>query len=904
VVTPLLATKLYIPPVRPNCVPRPRLIDRLNGGVQRKLTLLSAPAGFGKTTLLGEWARQSAFPVAWVSLDAGDSDPARFWGYSVAALQTMHEGVGEAFLGALLTPQPPAIEELLTGLLNEVAQVPAPFVLILDDFQAITGQAVQDALVFFLGNLPPQMHLILSSRADPPWPLARLRARGEVTELRTADLRFEFQEAASFLNEAAKLGLSQEDVAALEKRTEGWIVGLQMASLAMQARLSKRGRSDVSRFIKAFTGSHRFILDYLTEEVLDQQSPTVLEFLLNTSILERMTAPLCDAVLGTGDSERMLAHLEQANLFLVPLDDERQWYRYHQLFADLLGSRLQQTQPDQIPALHRRASEWYELRGQIVEAVAHAMQAGDVDWIEHLIAGSALAVIYQGELATMTRWLDALPDELMCSRPRLSLAQAWALAYAGQADRIEGLLQQAELALLPSPDEDSEAELVGDAEEQGLAGHIMAIRAYVAALEDDWSHAAELAREALYCLPEADSAVGGWTAAVLGCALRSQGDFAAAAQAFAKASAASRAAGNSYLEVDVLWEQAVLHLGQGHLREAMGTCEQALQVAGQYGRQSGRKLPVTGYLYSMMGHLLCEWNDLENALRYSREGYELCQRWGQADALTHACYRLATVLFAAGDTAGALEVIQEAKRVARDLGASYVVAAGAHEARIRLAQGDVAAAARAVQECGLGVGDELKLATSIGHLALAEVLMAQGRLDEALTLLVRLLRVVGGAGAMTPVVRTLVLQALVLQAQGEGEQALAALERALVLAEPEGYVRVFVDEGAPMAELLRLAAAQGIRLGYVRRLLATLEKEPGGAERAFRLAAVPLAEPLSERELEVLRLLTTHLSSREIAEQLVISVNTARSHIKNIYGKLDVHSRGEAVARAQELGLL
>jgi LuxR family maltose regulon positive regulatory protein len=902
-VTPLLTTKLYIPPVPPACVPRPRLIERLNEGLHCKLTLLSAPAGFGKTRLLGDWAQQSMFPVAWVSLDTGDNDPARFWTYFTAALQTIHEGVGESFLGVLQSPQPLSVEELLTGLLNEIAQVSAPFVLVLDDFHVITDRGVHDAIVFFLGNLPPQMHLILSSRADPPWPLARLRGCREVTELRTADLRFKPEEAASFLNEAMKLDLSPEDVAALEERAEGWVVGLQMASLAMRARLSVEGPVDLSRFIKAFSGSHRFILDYLVEEVLDQQAPDVLEFLLKTSILERMTASLCDAMLGTGDGQAKLAHLERANLFLVPLDDERHWYRYHQLFADLLRSRLQQTQPDQIPTLHRRASEWYEGRGQIVEAVGHALLAGDVEWIEHLVAGNALAVIYHGELATVARWLDALPDEMMRSRPRLGVARAWALAYAGQTDSIEGLLQHAEQAMA-SPGEHAGAPVLTMAEERQIAGQIVAIRAYVAALKGDWSHAADLAREALHRLPETDLPVRGWTAAVLGCALRSQGDSRAAAQAFAQAIAISRAAGDSYLEVDVLWEQAALHLGQGQLRKAMSTCEEAVQIAEQYTRRSGRRLPVTGYLYSLMSHVLREWNDLEAALCHGREGLELCQRWGQADALTHGWYRLAMVLHAAGDTVGALEAIQEAKRVAKGLGASYIITVGAHEARIRLAHGDVAAAARWVQESGLGADDEPSLETCIGYLALARILMAQGRLDETLELLVRLLRMVEAAGAMAPAIRILILQALVLQAQGEDEQALAALERALTLAEPEGYVRVFVDEGVPVGELLRQAAARGIQLDYVRRLLAAIEKEYADARRALRFASLTLAEPLSERELEVLRLLTTHLSSREIAEQLVISVSTARSHIKNIYGKLDVHSRREAVARAQELGIL
>jgi LuxR family maltose regulon positive regulatory protein len=887
---PLLTTKLYIPPVRPDHLPRPRLIERLNEGVDRKLTLISAPAGFGKTTLLSEWARRSAFPVAWISLDTADNDAARFWSYVIVALQTIHEGVGESALTALQSPQPPLIEQLLTGLINEIAQVPAPFVLVLDDFHVITGQHVRDGMTFLLDNLSRQMHLVLSSREDPPWPLARLRARREMTELRTRDLRFTSEEAASFLNDLVQLDLSPEDVAALEGRTEGWIVGLQMAVLSM------RGRKDASGFIKAFSGSHRFILDYLVEEVLDQQPRDVQAFLLKTSILERMTAPLCNAVAATEDSQTILAQLEQGNLFLVPLDDERRWYRYHHLFADLLRYRLEQAQPGQVPVLHRRASEWYESIGQIVEAIGHALLAGDVEWLGRLVAENSLAAIYHGELATVTRWMDALPDEMMRGQPRLCVAHAWALAYAGQCDGIEAILQDAEKALA-GPDEYPEVPVLSTDEGRQITGHIAAIRAYVAALKGHWSHSAELACEALDRLPEADLRVRGWTAAVLGCALRSQGDFAAAAQAFAEAIAISRAAGDSYLEVDVLWEQAVLQYGQGQLHKVMSTCEEALQVANQYTKQGGWPLPVTGYTYTLMSDVFCEWNDLETALRYGRKGLELCQQWGQADALTQGYFRLAKVLHAAGETDDALEAIQESKQMARGLGASYVVAAGAHEARIRLAQGDVATATRLMKESGLGVHDEPKIEFCIGYLALARIHMAQGRLNETSELLLRLLRMVEAAGAMRPVIEVLILQALVLQAQGNGDQALAALERALSLAEPEGYVRVFVGEGAPMGALLRQAAARGIRLDYVGKLLAALEGE------MHRRGMTELIEPLSEREMEVLRLLTTPLSTPEIAEELYLSVHTVRSHVRSIYRKLNVHKRMEAIQRAKELDL-
>ena len=899
--TPLLTTKLYIPPIRPTLVSRPRLIDRLNEGLGRRLTLVSAPAGFGKSTLLSEWARQSAVPVVWLSLDRGDNDPARFWAYFVAAIQIIHQDIGMAALAILQSPQPPPIEPLLTALINEITEVPGPFALVLDDLHVIADQRVNAGLAFLVDNSPPQMHLILSSRADPPWPLARLRAQREMIELRAGDLRFASEEVASFVNGVMKLGLSPEDVAALEDRTEGWIVGLQMAALSMA------GRKDLSGFIRAFSGSHRFILDFLLEEVLDRQSPDLQDFLLQTSILEPMTAPLCNAVTARDDSQTMLGNMEQANLFLVPLDDERRWYRYHHLFADLLRSRLEQARPDLLPTLHHRAGKWYESEGQIVEAMGHALQSGDIDWIEHLVAANALAVIYHGELATVVRWLDALPEQVRSSRPRLCVAHAWALAHAGQLAGIEPLLQDAERAFA-NQDEPRTAPAPGSADGRQIEGHITAIRAYVAALKGDWSPAAELARAALDRLPEADCAVRGWTAEVLGCALRAQGHFAAAAQAFSEAIAASRTAGDSNLGVDALWEQAELQWAQGKLREVMSTCAEALQLATQSTRGGGWQLPVTGYTHTLMSDVLREWNDLEAALCYAREGLELCKHWGQADALAQGYLRLAKVLHAVGETDRALDAIREARQAARGLSPWYVITAGAREATIRLGQGDVSAATRWLQESGLNVGQELKIEYQIAYIALARILLAQGRLDESLGLLARLLQMAEAAGAMGSSIGIFILQALVLWAQGEGDQALAALERALCLAEPEGYGRIFIDEGVPMGALLRQAAARGIRLAYVNKLMAALESETADKLRMARgvprLAPSSLVEPLSEREREVLRLLTTHLSSTEIAQELVISVSTVRSHIKNIFGKLDVHTRADAVQRAKELELL
>jgi LuxR family maltose regulon positive regulatory protein len=919
--TPLLSTKLYIPPVRPDLVSRPRLIERLNAGLHRKLTLISAPAGFGKTTLLSEWTHQTAVPVAWVSLDKADNDSTRFWAYFIAALQRVHESVGESVLVALQSPQPPPIEALLPSLVNDIAAAgPDPFVAVLDDFHLITDRQVHDGLTFLLDNLPPQIHLLLSGRTDPLLPLSRLRGHGELTELRTAELRFTPDEAAAFLNQVMGLGLSADDVAALEARTEGWIVGLQMAAISMQGRDPER----LARFIAAFTGSHRYILDYLTDEVLLQQPESVQTFLLQTAILDRFTGPLCDAVMDSNDSQGVLLRLEQANLFLVPLDDERRWYRYHHLFTDLLRNRLQQTQAAQVPILHRRASQWYETNGWIAEAVGHALAGGDVETVARLVEGNALAMLDHGELTTLVRWLEALPDEVVRSRPWLCVAHAWTLTYAGQVAAAELLLQDAERALLV-PDEAARADIEGPVlaagqregvsavEAQRIAGHIAAIRAHVLGTRGDASCAAELAGEALELLPHGDLTARGWAAYHLGFMLRMSGDLNAAAQAFAEAIAISRSAGNSHVSMLVLSEVAVLQLLRGQLHKAAATCRDALGLADKHAGPGGRRLPVIGHAFIRMSDVLREWNDLQAALRHAREGLELCRQWEQADGMLEGYIHLARTLQAAGDDGGALNAIREAIQVASSVSPWFVVYTEAHQARVWLAQGSVALASRWAQESGLSVDDDLSFQHLFRYIVLARVLIAQGALDKALELLARLLKMAEGAGAISQVIEILVLQAVALseipargQAQGGVEQSLTALERALSLAEPEGYMRVFLDEGAPMGKLLRDAAALGIAVDYVGRLLAAVDVETKAEGPLGVTTALPssLVEPLTERELDVLRLLIAGLSNREIAEELYLSINTIKTHNKSIYGKLNVRSRTQAMNRAKELGLL
>ena len=914
--TPLLRTKLYIPPARPVLVPRPRLIERLDAGLHRKLTLVSAPAGFGKTTLLSEWISRCERPAAWVSLDEGDNDPARFWSYVVAALQTVQSdvagvAVGEAALAMLQSPQAPPIEGVLITLINDLAECPVALVLVLDDYHVIDAQRIHNALVFLLDHLPPQVHLVVAGRSDPPLPLSRLRGRSQLTELRTADLRFTFDEAATFLNPVMGLGLSAEDVAALETRTEGWIVGLQMAALSM------RRRQDLSGFVGAFTGSHRFILDYLVEEVLDQQAPDIQDFLLQTSILERMTAPLCDVVTGRDDSQTILKQLVRANLFLNPLDDEWRWYRYHHLFADLLRKRLSTAQPDLVSVLHRRASEWYEQNGLIADAINHALAVGDEERVAHLVEKDALAMIHCGELTTLVRWLNALSDEMLRSRPWLCVAHAWMLVYTGHLDAVESRLRDAEGVL-------------GDLGRH-VAGHIAAIRGYVADLRGNKFRSAELAREALELLPEEDLKARSVATSLLSYALYWSGDLGAATQASAEATSLCQAVGDSHVAVNILCELARLQIVQGQLHQAVATCRDALHRTQELSGRGWHQLPIVGLIYAHLSYVLCEWNELEAALRHAREGIDLCRRWGQAKALIFGYISLARSLQASGDADGALDAVREARQFMQRVSPWYEAAVKAQQAHLWLAQRNLAAASCWAQESGLDIRQELNLARDHEYLSLARVLIAQGRqqaagaggpagfLHEALGLLTQLMKMAEAAGATGRVIEILVLQAVALHAQGEMDQALTTLGRALTLAQPEGYVRTFIDEGAPMGELLQQVKAQGIAVSYVDKLLKELEKETKNEQRMTEPLpsssvlrpsspalgeAEGLIEPLSERELDVLQFLAAGLSNRGIAQELYLSVNTVKTHTKSIYGKLGVHSRTQAVARAQELDLL
>jgi LuxR family maltose regulon positive regulatory protein len=906
----LLTTKLYIPPPLPNLVERPRLIGRLNEGLHRILTLISAPAGFGKTTLVSEWVAGCGRPAAWLSLDESDNDPARFLTYFIAALNRA-EGtettIGEGALGMLQSPQPPPTEAVLTSLINEIAALPDRIVLVLDDYHLIEAQPIHDALTFLLEHLPPPergLHLVIATRDDPHLPLARLRARGQLTELRGADLRFTSSEAAAFLNQVMGLDLSAEDIAALETRTEGWITGLQLAAVSMQ------GRKDTSTFIKSFTGSHHFVLDYLVEEVLEQQSERVQRFLLQTAILDRLAGSLCDAVTGQDDGRATLEMLDRANLFIVPLDEERRWYRYHHLFADLLRQRLRQTQPEQVPTLHRRASEWYEQNGFTDQAIEHALRAEDFERATHLIERVADAVWVRGEDTKLRLWLEMLPKELLFSKPQLCIFHAWSLSSSGQESAAEKSLQAVEKMLGPSTKRMAEtASGVQDqlpaSDDIKLRGRLAATRALLAFYQGDISGLTQYARQALEYLPEKDLSWRSIAANALADAHDFRGEVATAYQTRLEALEVSKAAGNRYQIMISSLKLAIILRQQGRLQQVMEICQKQMQLASE----SGMSHPVAlGLLLAIWGELLAEINDLDGAIHKATKGVELAEQGGDVASIGWSYLCLTRVLYSMGDLTGAEAVVQKMESTAQVYDVppwSTSIMAG-WQARIWLAQGKLDTASQWVEKRGLDPDDELTHLNEMEHIVLVRILIAQERLEEAIRLLQPLLKVEETMGHVWREIELLILQALAFQAGGDIARAMATLEQALTLAEPGGFVRIFVDEGPPMARLLYEALSRGMAPEYVQRLLAAFpDVEP---EQASPLSAQApesdLIEPLSERELEVLQLIAEGLTNPEIASRLFLSLHTVKAHTHNIYGKLGVHNRTQAVTRARALGVL
>ncbi len=906
----LLETKLYVPRSRRGLVPRLRLSERLDRGAASKLMLVSAPAGFGKTTLLAEWlAAGPVTPaeerlVAWLSLDRSDNDPASFWAYLIAALRTVASGVGETALTLLDAPQPPPIETVLTTLLNELGAVAGEIVLVLDDYHVIDSPAVQDGMAFLLDHLPPGLHLVIASRADPALPLARWRARGDLAEIRAAELRFTPDEAAAYLNGTMGLQLTARDVTALEARTEGWIAALQLAALSMQ------GREDVAGFIDGFAGDDRYVVDYLAEEVLARQPDRVQAFLLQTCILGQLSGPLCDAVTGQGGGKAMLEALDRGNLFLVPLDDRRRWYRYHHLFADVLHARLLDEQPGQVPDLHRRASMWYERSGEPSAAIGHALAAGDFARAADLVELAIPAMRRIRQEAKLRAWLEVLPGEVVRARPVLSAYFAGVLLTSGELEGVESRLRDAERWLEPAAGDCAEPQaaapemVVADEEEyRRLPATIEMYRAGQALARGDAPGTIRHAQRTIELALDDDYLSHASAAGLLGLVYWGSGNLDAGHRAYSACVAGLRRAGFVADIMGCSIALADIRITQGRLREALRTYQQALQLASE---QGGSVLRGTADIYVGMSEIARERDDLHAATQHLLHSQEL----GEHTGLPQHPYRwrvaMARVREAEGNLGGALDLLNEAERLYVSDFFPNVRPVPAVTARTWIAHGSFGEALGWAREQGLSVDDDLSYLREFEHITLARLFLARYQreraepsLHEAARLLERLLPAAEEGKRTGRVIEILVLRGLAHRALGDIPAALGFLDRAVSLAEPEGYIRVFADEGPPMTALLRAAAKQGTRRDYVRRLLTAASR----AEHSSPTGQA-LIEPLSERELDVLRLLGSELDGPAIARELMVSLNTMRTHTKTIYAKLAVTNRRAAVRRAAELGLL
>ena len=846
------------------------------------MTLISAPAGFGKTTLVGEWIDDCGRPTAWVSLDEGDNEPARFLTYLAAALQTIAPNIGEGVLGVLQSPQPPPTEVILTALLNEIATLPEDFVLVLDDYHVVDARPVDDVLTFLIEHLPPRMHLVVATREDPQLPLARLRARDQLVEVRAADLRFTPEETADFLSRVMGLGLSAEEIVALEARTEGWIAGLQMAALSMQ------GRVDTNSFIESFTGSHRFVLDYLVEEVLSRQSENVQAFLLRTSILDRMCGTLCDAVLldASTPGQETLEYLERANLFVIPLDNERRWYRYHHLFAELLRQRLQRNAGSSAgdagwngAELHVRASQWYEDNRLEIEAFHHAVAADDVGRAARLVGGEGMPLIFRGAAAPVLSWLESLPKTELDSRPSLWIIGASASLFVSQTASVEPKLRAAEEAL---------QSVEPDQKTRDLIGHIASIRATLAVTQHQAETIMVQSRRALEYLHPGNLPVRTATTWTLGYAYHLQGDRAAARQAYTEAIAASEAIGH-----DIITIMATIGLGniqetQNQLHEAVHTYERVLQVVGD------PPLPVACEAHLGLARVFYEWNDLDAAEQHGQQAVHLARQFENIIDRSVACeVFLARLKLAQRDVAGAEAILAEASQTASQHDfVDRMPEVAAARVLVLIHQDNLTAAARLTENHELPISQ-------------ARIHLAQGDPSVALSVVEPWHRQAESNAWGDERLKAMVLQAVLHHAHDEDDEAVRLLGEALALVEPESFTRTFVDEGKPMADLLSEAVARGVMPVYARKLLDAFDAGLQESEDGSYLPPTgSLIEPLSQRELEVLQLIAQGLSNRQIGERLFLALDTVKGHNRRIFGKLLVKRRTEAVAKARSLGVL
>ncbi|MEO8539387.1 MAG: LuxR C-terminal-related transcriptional regulator [bacterium] len=887
--SPLLEAKFHAPRVRDSHVIRDRLLKRLAAGSRGKLTLLSAPPGFGKTTLLAGWlARRTERdgPVAWLSLEESDNHPALFWRYLFGALSKIAPGVDRSGVLVLLdTAQAPPIETLVTLLVNEITSSSDPVTLVLDDYHFIDAPAIESGMLFLLEHIPAHMHVVIASRADPALPLPRLRTRGELTEIRAADLRFSLAEAGEFLNGTMSLDLTDHDLERLETRTEGWPGALQLAALSLQGR-------EHAGFISEFSGNDRFVMDYLVEEVLRRQPGDVREFLLKTSVLERLAAPLCDAVLGQSDSGKMLESLERSNLFIVPLDDRREWFRYHQLFSDVLQVHLLAEHPDEGPQLHERASEWYANNGEPERAIRHALAARNLPRAAGLIELQARNLVHQHHPDQLIQWLRLIPADIVRTMPVLSLYYGHALQGMGDLEKSAARLDEAERALMASPPGP-----VFDHDSYALLPALIAVgRGYLAMAARDAETTRKHATEALALFPSVELHWRGTAVSLLSLAHWIEGDLDAAQSLHSQAVKSFEQAGDDGLAITSGYHDSELLKARGRLDDAKRQLEASLRSS----LQRGAGARGAANLHLGLSELCSERNDFEGA----RKELEGAQRLGIYPPRTpfRYCLAQAKLLQAEGDIDGALSLLDEAERLqVRGAVPDYRPVA-AWRARLLVLAGRLEEALNWAHRQGLSPDDEPSYTREYEHITLARILLArpgQGDIASAVGLLDRLLADAEAGGRNGTVIEIRALLAIARAMGGDADAAVRSLAPALIAAAPEGYARVFVDEGELIAPLLRTALSQGIVPEYCGRLLGILSEPPApsGAHQNS-------ADSLSERELEVLRLLASELSGPEIANTIFVSLNTLRTHTKNIYSKLGANTRRSAVRRAFELGLI
>jgi LuxR family transcriptional regulator, maltose regulon positive regulatory protein len=885
----LLQTKFYVPSTSSKQVSRPRLTDLLNSGMDKTLILVSAPAGYGKTTLVSKWLKEAGISAAWLSVDVGDNDPARFLQYLITAVQSITPGIGNDLLDMLQRAQPAQYENVINFLANELASISDPFVLVLDDFHVIHNEVVLNIIYYLIEHLPSRKHLVILTRIDPPLPLSRLRVRNQLADIRADQLRFTSDEIAVFLNDVMGLTLSANDLSAMETRTEGWISGLQLAALSMQS------CKDIHGFVSAFTGSHHYIMDYLVEEVLKAQPRNVGAFLLQTSILDHMCGPLCEAVIdaattGPVNGQEILESLEKMNLFVIPLDDERRWYRYHHLFADVLRKRLEHQFPHLLTGLHRRASQWYEQNGLTFEAIQQAIVANDKDRAAQLIEGNGCFLLTTGEMTTLLNWTDAIEFQPEI-HPWLAILKAWALALTGNLNRVEPTLRVPEQVL---------SSLEPTDEVKTMLGTIATARAHCANSQGDTRSAAELAQRALEKLPDCSSicSVRSLATLILGDASWINGDLDHAAHAYAEAIRIGREAGNLPMVIIANSNLADVLMEQGQLYRAADIYNQSLQMAV---RPDGQRSPMAGSIYAGLGRLSYENNRLDDAAQNIHRCIDLCRQWGDLNLQAVACAMLARLEQVRGNLEEAQKAMRSAEQLAdkHSLSPRQSILVKSDLARVWLAQGNLERLSLFIHKSGLAIDDDIPSKREPEYVILLRGLLAQREYADSLALSQRLLQKAETGKRMGRVIEVLVLQALIFQGRKDLDQALAVLKRALVLAKPERYIRTFIDEGEPMIRLLHLTRSRQIETQYVTDLLNAIQKDSGVKQPPLQL----LNEPLTTREVEVLKLIESGCSNQEIAGKLVISIATVKRHISNIYTKLDVKTRTQAVGIGKELKL-